>query len=143
MILFKISNTFRQTNKMNNFKHRSMAFCGSLLCLFAVAIGAFGAHALKEILVANDRIDVFELSNRYQFYHGLALLAFATLSNESPKHPSLKLISLLMLLGVIIFSGSLYALALSNVGIFGAITPIGGVLLIASWGLFSWRILKT
>jgi len=105
-----------------------------------VAIGAFGAHALKPILAENGRTDTFELAVRYQFYHALALLALGALL---PKFESKKLMygARSITLGVIIFSGSLYALSLSNVTILGAITPIGGVLLIIGWILFLLSIL--
>jgi len=106
-----------------------------------VAIGAFGAHALKPILAENGRTDTFELAVRYQFYHALALLALGALL---PKFESKKLMygARSITLGVIIFSGSLYALSLSNVTILGAITPIGGVLLIIGWILFLLSILE-
>ena len=106
-----------------------------------VAIGAFGAHALQPILAENGRTDTFELAVRYQFYHALALLALGALL---PKFESKKLMygARSITLGVIIFSGSLYALSLSNVTILGAITPIGGVLLIIGWILFLLSILE-
>lgn len=111
--------------------HKNTALVGAIFCLLAVAIGAFGAHALRDLLDANQRQDVFELANRYQFYHGLALLGIAALYKDS-RH-SLKLLLWFMTLGVIIFSGSLYALALSNLAWLGAITPVGGLLLITAW----------
>ena len=116
------------------------ALAGVALCLTAVAFGAFGAHALEDLLVQNQRTDVFELATRYQFYHGLGLLVIACLFKLCEKgQPA---IVWLMLLGTLIFSGSLYALALSNIGLLGAITPIGGTLMIVAWLLlarFTWR----
>ncbi|MBX2849712.1 MAG: DUF423 domain-containing protein [Acidiferrobacterales bacterium] len=114
---------------------------GSTLCLFAVIFGAFGAHALAEVLESNQREDVYELANRYQFYHGLALLILGGVSQQL-RH-SMTLISYLMTVGVVIFSGSLYVLALTNVSVYGAITPIGGVFLLISWGLLVKRFLAT
>ncbi|MEQ8303773.1 MAG: DUF423 domain-containing protein [Cyclobacteriaceae bacterium] len=106
-----------------------------------VAIGAFGAHALKPILIENARADTFELGVRYQFYHALALIAIGALL---PKFESKKLRygATCISLGVIIFSGSLYILSLSNIAILGAITPIGGVFLIIGWILFLFSILE-
>ena len=132
---------------MTKLRHQNMALCGAALCLLAVAIGAFGTHALKETLIANSRVDVFELANRYQFYHGLALLAFAALfnsnrviSNQATK--SITLVTALMVIGTVIFSGSLYALALTNTKALGAITPIGGILLLFAWATSMWHIIK-
>jgi len=109
----------------------------SLAALFgglSVAAGAFGSHALKERL--SDRaLDIFEVGARYQMYHALALLLVAILLNQS-KSPSPSLIASgwLFIIGIFIFSGSLYALSLSDIKILGAITPIGGVAFIAGWG---------
>lgn len=121
-----------------------MAFLGALLCLLAVAIGAFGAHAFKDILVANQREAVYDLANRYQFYHGLALILIAALFNSvnAKRQPTLNLLGVLMFLGTLIFSGSLYLLALLNITWLGAITPIGGLLLLIAWVLFLLKIVK-
>lgn len=127
---------------MTKFQHRNTALCGAIFCLLAVAIGAFGSHALKELLIANDRLGIFELANRYQFYHGLALLALAALFTPYNAQTSLRLTTYLMAIGVLVFSGSLYALALTNATILGAITPIGGVLLITAWALTIWQIFR-
>jgi len=123
---------------------RAMAFFGALLCLLAVAIGAFGAHAFKDILVANQREAVYDLANRYQFYHGIALILIAALFNSvnTKPQPTLKALGVLMFLGTLIFSGSLYLLALLNVTWLGAITPIGGLLLLLAWALLLVKIVK-
>ncbi|NJL81266.1 MAG: DUF423 domain-containing protein [Richelia sp. RM2_1_2] len=108
----------------------------SLAALFAgssVAAGAFGSHALKERL--SDRaLEIFEVGARYQMYHALALLLVAILLNQSKSlSPSLIVSGWLFIIGILIFSGSLYALSLSDIKILGAITPIGGVAFIAGW----------
>lgn len=113
-----------------------------VLCLFAVAIGAFGAHAFKELLVANQRLGVFELANRYQFYHGLALILIAVLFSSVATKPKLGLVTGLMLLGTLVFCASLYLLALLNLSWLGAITPIGGTLLIAAWIVLITKVFK-
>ncbi len=107
---------------------------GAVLALLAVAFGAFGAHALKEI-VTPERLQTFETGVRYQMYHALALLIMSVLPLKNYRS------AWLILIGTIIFSGSLYILVLSNVGIFGAITPIGGVLQIIGWAIlfFSFK----
>lgn len=120
---------------------RTLAFFGAFLCLLAVAIGAFGAHAFKDILVANQKEGVYDLANRYQFYHGLALILIAALFNgANAKQQALKVLGVLMFLGTLIFSGSLYLLALFNITWLGAITPIGGVLLLFAWALLLVQI---
>lgn len=107
---------------------------GAVLALLAVALGAFGAHALKDI-VTPERLQTFETGVRYQMYHALALLVMSVLPLNHDRA------AWLILLGTIIFSGSLYLLVLLNMGIFGAITPIGGVLQIIGWAMlmFSFK----
>ncbi|MCH2190015.1 MAG: DUF423 domain-containing protein [Gammaproteobacteria bacterium] len=116
------------------------AVSGALLCLFAVLLGAFGAHALKDLLEQNARLDTFELANRYQFFHGLALLIISGRYDFVATFE--KLIGFCILVGVIVFSGSLYVLSISNFTWLGAVTPIGGLLLILGWGTLAvkeWR----
>jgi uncharacterized membrane protein YgdD (TMEM256/DUF423 family) len=107
---------------------------GAVLALLAVAFGAFGAHALKEI-VTPERLQTFETGVRYQMYHALALLMMSVLPLKNYRS------AWFLLVGTIIFSGSLYLLVLTGIGIFGAITPIGGVLQIIGWALllFSFK----
>lgn len=116
---------------MTLFSKKACAVSGLLLCLSAVLFGAFGAHALKEVLEQNARLDTFELANRYQFYHGLALIVISGRYGFSVTCE--KIAAATMLIGVLIFSASLYILSLSNVTWLGAITPLGGLLLIAAW----------
>jgi uncharacterized membrane protein YgdD (TMEM256/DUF423 family) len=98
----------------------------------AVAIGAFGAHALKPFLMEAGREATFELAVRYQFYHALALLATGNMKSESsPK--ALRYSSLFFFLGIILFSGSLYALCFTGFKMLGAVTPLGGMFFILGW----------
>jgi uncharacterized membrane protein YgdD (TMEM256/DUF423 family) len=106
---------------------------GALLGLLGVALGAFGAHALKPILLQTGRLETFELAVRYQFYHALALLATGIIENQYPS-VKFKYAGICFLAGVVFFSGSLYLLSFTGVGILGAITPIGGFLMIIGWG---------
>ena len=119
---------------------RFALLAGGLLCLFAVAIGAFGAHALSDVLIINQRVEVFELANRYQFYHGLALLLMGLVGKQFGLRQRVELV--LMFVGTLIFSGSLYLLALSNISWLGAITPIGGTCLLAAWVLFLVNVVR-
>jgi len=110
---------------------RLFATLGSVSALIAVAAGAFGAHALRARL-APDLLAVFETGARYQMYHALGLLGVAWIASRSPS-PLVAWAGWLFLLGTLLFSGSLYALALSGIRIFGAITPLGGVAFMAGW----------
>jgi uncharacterized membrane protein YgdD (TMEM256/DUF423 family) len=113
---------------------RTTLLTGVVFGGLAVAIGAFGAHALRPLLEANGRTETFELAVRYQFYHAFAILFTGFLmSTFSSRH--LARAAVCFAVGIIIFSGSLYALSLSGTLILGAITPIGGVLFIAGWVL--------
>jgi uncharacterized membrane protein YgdD (TMEM256/DUF423 family) len=99
------------------------------LGFLGVALGAFGAHGLRERL-APGMLDVYKTGVLYHLLHAVALLAVA-LGAERLARP--RAIATLWLAGVVIFSGSLYALALTGVGTLGAITPVGGLLLMAGW----------
>jgi len=104
---------------------------GALFGFLGVAAGAFGAHALRSKLPP-DMLTVFEVGIRYQMYHALALLAVAwaaTQFHQGLAHTS----GWLFVIGTIIFSGSLYLLTFTGVKTWGAVTPIGGVLLLAGW----------
>lgn len=127
---------------MNGVMMERMVFAtGSILAGLGVAFGAFGAHGLKAA-VSPEMLAVFETGVRYQMYHGLGLLALAWAIGRWPER-RLETAAWLMLGGTVVFSGSLYILVLSGVRWFGAITPIGGVALIAGWGLVAWRVGKS
>ncbi len=114
---------------------------GAIFGGLAVALGAFGAHALAGKLSAND-LSTFETAVRYQFYHALALLAVAAVLGRWPQASAAVLAGWLFVVGVVIFSGSLYVLVFSGVRWLGAITPIGGVAMIAGWvslAVAAWR----
>lgn len=105
-------------------------------------IGAFGAHALKNLLESSGRLETFETAVKYQFYHALALILLGILINNQ-QHSLYQYSGYSLIIGTLIFSGSLYALCLSGITKFGMITPIGGVLLIAGWVLLMLGIIKT
>lgn len=107
---------------------------GAFLGALAVGLGAFGAHALKNLLTENGRLETFELAVRYHFYHVLALLLTGFLMDKFQGN-QLNYASLFFLLGIILFSGSLYLYALTNKTSFAMITPLGGVCFIIGWVL--------
>ena len=113
---------------------------GSLSAFIAVALGAFGAHALKARLPA-DLLAVFETGVRYQLTHALALLAVAWACTRWPG-TAVNASGWLFVVGTVIFSGSLYALALTGVRWLGAVTPIGGVAWLAAWLCLAWAARK-
>jgi uncharacterized membrane protein YgdD (TMEM256/DUF423 family) len=113
---------------------------GSFLGLLGVALGAFGAHALKTILIQNGRLETYELAVRYQFYHAFALLVIGLLMEKSGV-TTFRWASLLLFGGVILFSGSLYLFALTSITTFAMITPLGGVLMLLGWGWLTYALI--
>lgn len=111
---------------------RASLLIGALVGLLGVALGAFGAHALKDMLLASGRSDTYELAVRYQFYHAFALLAVGILQHFMISK-YLKTASIFFLTGTLLFSGSLYMLCFSGSIAFAMVTPFGGVLLIFGW----------
>ena len=115
---------------------------GAGLALLAVVLGAFAAHGLKAVLDA-QQLALFETASRYQMYHALALLVVGVmLTNPQFSRRMLKLAALAFILGIILFSGSLYLLALVGVSWLGAITPLGGLAFLAGWLLTMFATLK-
>ncbi len=108
---------------------------GGLNGLVAVALGAFGAHSLKAVLEANQTTAVYQTAAQYQMAHALALLLVALLSERFADAARFRAIGWLFAWGILIFSGSLYLLALTNVKILGAITPLGGLCFLSGWTL--------
>jgi uncharacterized membrane protein YgdD (TMEM256/DUF423 family) len=112
---------------------------GSVLMALAVAAGAFGAHGLRARLDAYS-MSVYEKAVFYHFVHALGILCIAILARTNAITISgANRTAGLLLLGVVVFSGSLYALALTGIRMLGAITPIGGVAFIAGWLLFAYE----
>jgi uncharacterized membrane protein YgdD (TMEM256/DUF423 family) len=109
---------------------------GALLAGLGVAFGAFGAHGLKGMLDA-ERLGWWQTAVQYQVWHGLALVALAAAPAERVRLPAA-----LLGAGAVIFSFSLYLMALTNVRWLGAVTPLGGLAMIAGWALLAWRALR-
>ena len=111
---------------------RTFLLIGAVLGFLGVAFGAFGAHALKARL-SPEMLTVFETGVRYQMYHTFALLIVAAAIGHIGNARLLVLAGWFFFAGILFFSGSLYALALTGVGILGAVTPIGGLLFLIGW----------
>jgi uncharacterized membrane protein YgdD (TMEM256/DUF423 family) len=104
----------------------------AVLCFLAVALGAFGAHSLRSTLEARGMLDVWNKAVFYQFIHAIALLVLALYGTIN------RGACLLLLIGILLFSGSLYLLALTSLRWLGPITPVGGLCFLAGWG---WLVL--
>ena len=117
--------------------HRNFLLIAAILGFLGVAFGAFGAHGLRD-RVSPAMLDVFETGVRYQMYHVFALLAVAAGIAHFGRAQLLVIAGWSFVAGVVIFSGSLYALTLTGTGIFGAITPIGGVGLLLGWACLAF-----
>lgn len=113
----------------------SSAQLGAILAFLAVALGAFGAHGLKNVL-SPERLATFETAVRYQMYHALALLIIAALPPQAQKAAPL------LFAGVLVFSTSLYLLVATNLSWLGAVAPIGGFLMLSGWAMLFFRLFK-
>ncbi len=124
--------------------NKRIVIVGIVLIVSAIILGAFGAHALKEIL-SETKLKSFETGVRYQMYHGLAFLILGL--NEKSFSFSMKYIHIFLLMGVVFFSGSIYGLSMQELlGVslkaLGPITPLGGLMMIIGWVLLLVRIIK-
>lgn len=124
--------------------NRNITIIGVILISISIILGAFGAHPLKEVLTAKQMAS-YDVGIRYQMYHGLGLLMIGLNSNKISE--SLRVVCWLLVLGTILFSGSIYLLSLQNVigvklSFLGPVTPIGGVLMITGWVLLLFKLIK-
>ncbi len=113
-------------------------FSGAAFALLGVALGAFGAHGLKH-LVTSEMLAVFETAVRYQMYHSFGILFTALLID---RNPMMKYAGLFFTAGIILFSGSLYFLALTGSTSAVMITPVGGVSFLCGWGMMMYCVYK-
>jgi len=110
---------------------------GAILAFAAVALGAFGAHALKARL-APDMAAVWQTAVLYHGWHALALVGAGLFLMQRPDAAAIAVAGWLFLAGVVLFSGSLYVLASTGMRGFGAVTPFGGLAFLAGWAAFAW-----
>jgi len=124
-----------------NSTSKRFLLLGTILMALAVCFGAFGAHGLKKIVSA-EMLSVYQTGVQYQFYHalGLCVVAFIAHLHETKL---VRIAGNIMFIGVIIFSFSLYVLVLLDMKWLGAITPIGGILMVISWVLLAWSVFRS
>jgi uncharacterized membrane protein YgdD (TMEM256/DUF423 family) len=118
---------------------------GAVSAFLGVAFGAFGAHSLKA-MISPEWLAVYQTGVSYQLWHSLAVVLIALLQRDAPDNRLLIWASRLMLSGIVLFSGSLYALALTNTPQLGMITPVGGVCWLIAWllvALYGYRFNQT
>ncbi len=121
-------------------RNQQILLAGAVFMTLGVFFGAFGAHALKKIL-SPDMLAVYNTGVEYQFYHALGLLLIGLIGFRI-ESKWLRWSGILLIFGIIIFSGSLYALSISGIKILGAITPIGGLAFVAGWICLAIGLLK-
>jgi uncharacterized membrane protein YgdD (TMEM256/DUF423 family) len=108
----------------------------------AVGLGAFGAHSLEALLIQNGRLETFQTAVNYHFYHTLALFGIGVLALLKPNWKIISFAAWCFVLGIVIFSGSLYVLSLSGITWLGAITPLGGLAFILGWSSLAYFSFK-
>lgn len=132
-----------QVKHQNNIKRlgRWLAI-GALLCMLSVIIGAFAAHGLKSQL--NEyQLGIVQTGAKYQMYHGLALIMYSILCFLKKEFVVFaRVVNTAFLIGTILFSGSLYLLALTKISLFAYFTPLGGLAFIIAWCVFVWSALR-
>ncbi len=121
-------------------KNRNILLAGAVFMALAVSLGAFGAHALKSVL-SPEMLTIYHTGVEYQFYHALGLLIIGVIGFQI-KSKLIGWAGILLTAGIILFSGSLYVLALSGIKGLGAITPIGGISFVAGWIILAIGIVK-
>ena len=121
---------------------RVFLMLGAINAFLCVAIGAFGAHGLKQMLSAK-MLTVYQTGVQYHFYHSLGLIIVGLVLLHFPKSKPVLLSGWLMLVGLVLFSASLYALSLTEIRALGAITPLGGIAFLSAWILLAYGLKNT
>ena len=136
----KLLNTKRDQNTMTPFA-RFLLVTAAFLLAIGVMLGAFGAHALRN-LVPEPALLTWQTGVLYQFIHAIGIAILGVLVLWVPKLPFAKATGSLFLVGILCFSGSLYALVLTEWSLLGPITPLGGLSFIAGWLSLAWGLIK-
>ncbi len=113
---------------------------GAIAAFIAVALGAFGAHSLRTKLTP-EMLNIFEVGVRYQMYHAFGLIAVAWAKTRWPE-ANLNAAGWAFIVGIVIFSGSLYLLSITDTRWLGAITPLGGLAFLAGWAILVWSVAR-
>jgi len=125
---------------MKNDSTTNLTIAGVLIAM-ATALGAFGTHALRPLL-APARFDSFEIGVTYQFFHALGLMGIALLQRSHPESVGLRWSARLILVGLLLFSSSIYALTFGAPRFLGMVAPVGGTSLIVAWAIFAASCLR-
>ncbi|HHP7242391.1 MAG TPA: DUF423 domain-containing protein [Cyclobacteriaceae bacterium] len=112
--------------------HKIIFLTGCVFSFLSIVIGAFGAHALEDILIERGLKETYQTGVFYHVFHAIAILVLGILQKSSP-HRLISLVAYLMILGILLFSGSLYVLSITGIKQLGIITPFGGLVLMISW----------
>ncbi|MDN3203488.1 DUF423 domain-containing protein [Algoriphagus sediminis] len=123
-------------------KGRQIIQLAAVFGALSVAIGAFGAHSLQEVLEESGRTETFQTAVSYQFFHSLLLVAVGITYVVKPHWKKLRWAALFIVIGILFFSGSLYALSLTGISRFGAVAPFGGLSLILGWMTIIFAVKK-
>ena len=119
---------------------RTLYLCAAVAGFIGVALGAFGAHSLRTKL-SPDMLNIFEVGVRYQVYHAFGLIAVAWATTRWPE-ANLNAAGWAFIVGIVIFSGSLYLLSLTDIPWLGAITPTGGLAFLIGWAILVWSVAR-
>ncbi|MCH9639385.1 MAG: DUF423 domain-containing protein [Betaproteobacteria bacterium] len=120
---------------------KTFLLLGTINTFICIALGAFGAHGLKQILTT-DKLAVFEIGVQYHLYHALGLLVIGLLLLYFPKSRMIAASGWLMLLGIMLFSGTLYVTSLTEISGMGIVAPFGGISFLSAWALLTYAIWK-
>jgi len=118
---------------------RTFLIIGILNALLCIALGAFGAHGLKRMLSA-DMLSVYHTGVQYHFYHAFGIIVIGLLLLHFPKSRLMPISGWLMMIGIVLFSFSLYALSITDMRALGMITPFGGISFLTAWALLAYAI---
>ncbi|MEH6625525.1 MAG: DUF423 domain-containing protein [Motiliproteus sp.] len=126
---------------MTSIKPQWILFSGAISSALAVALGAFGAHAMEDLL-SPERMQTWETASRYLMYHALAVLVMGIALIEKPRMRVLQRAAIVLILGASVFSGSLYILCLTELIWLAWLTPVGGLILLSGWSYLAFAALR-
>lgn len=118
---------------------RTFLIIGTLNALLCIVLGAFGAHGLKRMLSA-DMLSVYHTGVQYHFYHAFGIIVIGLLLLHFPKSRLMPISGWLMMIGIVLFSFSLYVLSITDLRALGMITPFGGISFLTAWALLAYAI---